>query len=42
MATIQPFRQAFDPSDKAICQIYRFTAFLESHPESHRISEDQA
>ena len=40
--TREQFQQAFDLADKAIRQIYRFMAYLESHPESRRISEEQA
>jgi len=40
--TRESFQQAFDLADKAIRQIYCFMAYLESHPESRRISEEQA
>jgi len=40
--TKEQFTQAFDLADKAIRQIYRFMSYLESHPESRRISEEQA
>ncbi len=40
--TKEQFEQAFELSDKVIRQIQRFMAYLESHPESRRISEEQA
>jgi len=40
--TKDQFEQAFDLADKVIRQIYRFMSYLESHPESRRVSEDQA
>ena len=40
--TKEQFEQAFELSDKVIRQIQRFMAYLESHPESCRISEEQA
>ena len=40
--TREQFDQAFDLADKAIRQIARFMFYLESHPDSRRISENQA
>ena len=40
--TKEQFDQAFNLADKAIRQIFRFMAYLESHPESRRISDEQA
>ncbi len=40
--TKEQFDQAFDLADKAIRQVARFMAYLESHPESRRVSEEQA
>jgi four helix bundle protein len=40
--TQEQFRQSFDLADKAVRQIYRFMAYLESHPESRHVSEGQS
>jgi hypothetical protein len=40
--TKEQFDQVFDLADKAIRQVARFMAYLESHPESRRVSEEQA
>ena len=37
----EQFHQAFDLADKAIRQIFRFMAYLESRPELREISEVQ-
>ncbi len=36
------FHQAFELADKAVRQVFRFMAYLESHPGSRRISEEQS
>jgi four helix bundle protein len=36
------FDQAFDLSDKALRQLVRFVAYLESHPRSRRVRDDGA
>ncbi|KAF0106972.1 MAG: hypothetical protein FD146_2082 [Anaerolineaceae bacterium] len=40
--TKEQFDQAFDLADKAVRQVARFMAYLESHPEPRRVSEEQA
>ena len=35
------FDQVFDLADKAVRQIARFVSYLESHPESRRVSEER-
>lgn len=37
----EQFQQAYELADKAIRQIYRFMAYLKTHPESRRISDDK-
>jgi four helix bundle protein len=38
--TPEEFKTLFDLADKAARQIARFIAYLESHPQAHRISEE--
>jgi four helix bundle protein len=38
----EQFDKAFDIADKALRQLVRFIAYLESHPKSRRIREDGA
>jgi four helix bundle protein len=40
--TKEQFDQTFGLADKVIRQVARFMAYLESHPESQRISEERA
>jgi four helix bundle protein len=40
--TQEEFSILFELADKVIRQIARFISYLESHPQSHRISEDQS
>jgi four helix bundle protein len=37
-----PFEQALDLADKSSRQLSRFMTYLESHPESRRVREDDA
>jgi len=37
----EQFDQVFDLADKVVRQIARFMAYLESHPDSRRISEER-
>lgn len=38
----EQFDEAFDLADKALCQLVRFIAYLESHPQSRRVRDDGA
>jgi len=38
----EQFDQAFNLSDKALRQLVRFIAYLESHPQSRRVRDDGA
>lgn len=38
--TGEQFQRAFDLADKVVRQIYRFMAYLQSHPRSRRVAEE--
>ena len=40
--TSDEFKTLFDLADKNSRQLARFIAYLEAHPQSHRVREDSA